>query len=177
MRDVIYSVIIPKDSLFSAVPSLLPPPRQFPGERQSRSVVLSSAPCIVSLLLGSSAIVLVFILFGPLSHTGFPQMLDNPGMSVIFKRETQNAVGICSHGRMCATQGSVAFFTGQPANGGAPGLAAGRGGAGGSAGPIIPSSQSDAWGSLSLRIRSCRGETCSPTGLWVRQGGWLSAAE
>lgn len=59
-------------------------------------------------------------------------MLDNPGMSVIFKRGTQNEVGNCSHGRMCAIKGSVAFFLlsnqqmEEP-----PGLAAGRVGAGG----------------------------------------------
>ena len=37
-------------------------------------------------------------------------MLDDPGMSVIFKRETQNEVGNRLHGRMCVIKGSVAFF-------------------------------------------------------------------
>ena len=108
----------------------------------TQSAVPSSAPWNISLLLGFLLLWLVFITFGSLSYTGFPQMPDNSGMFVILRRKDKTRLEIvymagCEWPR--GEQFFVVFFLlrnqqmEEP-----PGLAAGRVGCGWSHGICDP---------------------------------------
>ena len=96
----------------------------------TQSAVLSSAPWNVSLLLGFLLLWLVFIVFGSLSYTGFPEMPDNSGMFVILRRKHKTRLEIVYMAGCEWSRGEQFFFVvvvaTKPAMEEPPGLAAGR---------------------------------------------------